>query len=178
MSKQDRIYELSIYKKAEVLFQLVESLVAILPDNDDLVEATKDFMLASAMILPAKIAGAEGASLYSVKMQNAAIIREHAMSLYVQVGSLRFKENFKDIEYVLLIRRELDEFRMMFIDWVSHFDIESYVWDDWEFFNPKGAVPPSENCIFDEDTFDYDATFGDFDADFDADFEEDVDDEE
>jgi hypothetical protein len=41
-------------------------------------------------IIAAKIAGAEGGDLYSIRMQNASIVREHAIHLYMQVGNLRF----------------------------------------------------------------------------------------
>ncbi|MCG9792815.1 hypothetical protein [Flavobacterium algicola] len=165
MSKLEQIYELPIYKKAELLFQLVESLVATLPEEDDFIEATKDFMLADALILPAKIVGAESGGLYSIKMQNAAIIRQHGMSLHIQVGSLCYHENYKDLEYVALIQKELEEFRKLFIPWVSNFDTANHVWDEWELFNPEGANPLSQ-------IEDFKGIFDDFDDDFDDDFED------
>jgi hypothetical protein len=116
-------------------------------------------MRADAMIIPAKIAGAEGGDLYSIRMQNAAIIRDHAMQLYVQVGSLRFYESYKDLEYVTLIRKELDEFQLLFIDWVNGFDTNNHIWDEWCLFNPPGAIPPNEIDRFEEDDFDIDDFF-------------------
>ncbi len=116
-------------------------------------------MLADAMMLLPKIAGAESGDLYSIRMQNAAIIREHAMSLYVHVGSLRFQESYKELEYIKLIRIEIEEFRLLFIDWVSGFDTNNYIWDDWELFNPKGAIQPAESPDFDDDRFDMDDIF-------------------
>ena len=93
--------------------------MASLPEDDDFIQATKELMRADAVIIPAKIAGAEGGDLYSIRIQNAAIIRYHNMNLYVQVGSLRFHESYKDLEYVQLIRKEIGEFRLLFIDWVN-----------------------------------------------------------
>jgi len=78
--------------------------------------------------------------LYDVRMQNASIIREHAMHLYVQVGSLRFHENYADLEYVELIRKEIENFRELFVEWINGFDTSNYIWDDWELFNPPGAI--------------------------------------
>ena len=52
--------------------------------------ATKYMMRDDAAIICAKIAGAERRRYVQHPMQNAAIIRDHAMHLYVQVGSLRF----------------------------------------------------------------------------------------
>jgi len=154
MSHYDKTNELPIYQKAELLYQLVESLVASLPENDEYIQATTAFMRADAMQITAKIAGAEGGDLYSIRMQNAAIIRDHAMQLYVQVGSLCFQKNYKDLEYVKLIRKELNEFRLLFVDWVNSFDTNNHIWDEWGLFNPKGAIPPTEDDGFEDENFD------------------------
>lgn len=152
MSRLDETHDLPLYKKAELLFQLVQSLVASLPEEDEYIQGTKHLMLEDAMIIMAKIAGAEGGDLYSIRMQNAAIIREHVMHLHVQVGSLRFQEEYKDLEYVTLIRKEIDAFRLLFIAWIESFDTNNHIWDDWGLFNPAGAIPPDENDS--EDDFD------------------------
>lgn len=143
MKRHEDIRKMPIYQKAELIFKLVESLYATLPNDDVLIEATKEFMRGDAMILSAKIAGAEGGDLYAIRMQNAALIREHAMHLYVQVGSLRFHENYADLEYVELIRKEIENFRELFIEWIHSFDTSNYIWDDWELFNPPGAIKPT-----------------------------------
>lgn len=163
MSRLDKTKNLPIYQKAELIYQLVESLIASLPEDDDYIQVTKDMMRADAMIIPAKIAAAEGDNLYSIRMQNAAIIREHAMHLYVQVGSLRFHESYKDLEYVKLIRKELDEFRLLFIEWVNSFDTKNHLWDDWGLFNPPGAIPPTEIDGLEENDFNWDDFFDDED---------------
>lgn len=158
---------LPIYKKAKYIFQLVESLVSILPEDDEYLNETKHFMTSDAMQICAKIMGAEGGDLYSIRMQNAALIRKAAMDLYVQVGALRMFDNFKDKNYIPLIRQEIEEFRLLFIDWVASFDASNYIWDEWELFNPKGAIPPNPNDYQDPINFD------DFDFDaFDSDDEE------
>lgn len=151
MPQRNQYKSLPIYQKAELIFQLVESLIASLPEDDEYIQATKHLLLEDAMIIPAKIAGAEGGDLYSIRMQNAALIREYAMHLYVQIGSLEFHDNYKDLEYVKLIRRELEAFRTLFIEWVESFDQNNHIWDDWGLFNPPGAIPPGDT---DEDGFD------------------------
>ncbi|WP_298392240.1 hypothetical protein [Flavobacterium sp.] len=161
----DKSRAIPIYQKAELIFKLVQSLVASLPEEDDYIQDTKHLMLEDAMIITAKIAGAEGGNLYSIRMQNAAIIRDHAMHLYVQVGSLRFHKKYKDLEYVTLIRSEIDAFRLLFIEWVKSFDTTNYYWDEWELFNPPGAVRPEENLFNDSDN-DFDINdYLDFDED-------------
>jgi hypothetical protein len=144
MSNYDKTQQLPIYQKAELLFQLVESLASSLPEDNELLQSMKDIMRADAMMLPAKIVGAEAGNIYSIRMQNAAIIRCHAMSLYTQVGGLRMYDSTIDKKFIQHIRIEIENFRLLYIDWVNGFDTSNYIWDDWELFNPKGAIPPTD----------------------------------
>ena len=153
---------LEIYNKAMNLVQLVNSFMLAIPEDDEYLQSTKGIMMEDAFIIAAKIAGAEGVDLYSIRMQNAAIIRSHAMSLYVQIGSLRFYSSFKDVEYVEMLRNEIEEFRLLFIEWVASFDVSNYIWDYWELFNPPGAVPPNPSD-FNDDSFDPNDFFDDDD---------------
>ncbi len=158
--------KLEIYIKAMHIVHLVNGFMLTIPEDDEYLQATKGFMMEDASIMAAKIAGAEGGDLYSIRMQNASIVREHAMHLYIQVGSLRFHKNYKDVEYVDMLRNEIEEFRMLFIEWVAAFDPNNHVWDAWCLFNPPGAVPPdpSENDS-DDDFFDPNIFFDDDDDD-------------
>ncbi len=140
MSKRDELQKFPLYQKAEQIFKITQGLVEIIPaDNEFLQETTARFMMENAMIIPAKIAGAQAVELYDLKMENAAIIRKAARELYVQAGSLRFEEDILDKDYILLMRKEIDEFRLLFIDWVASFDVWNYIKDDWGLFNPPGV---------------------------------------
>lgn len=154
---------IEIYNKAMNLVQLVNSFLLAIPEDDEYLQSTKGIMMEDAFIIAAKIAGAEGGDLYSIRMQNAAIIRSHAMSLYVQIGSFRFHSNFKDVEYVKMLRSEIEEFRVLFIEWVATFDRSNYIWDEWELFNPPGAVPPDPSD-YNDDLFDATDFFNDEDV--------------
>ena len=142
--------ELPIYQKAINITKLIESLMLGLPEEDLFLQQSRSLMMEDAIIIPAKIAAAEGGDLYSIRMQNAAIVRSHALHLYAQVGSLRFHSKFKDLEYVTLLREELDEFRLLFVSWVASFDTTNHIWDEWGMFNPPDALPPSD---YDDDYF-------------------------
>ena len=144
MPNYDKIQQLPIYQKAELLFQLVESLAASLPEDNELLQSLKKIMRADAMMLPAKIAGAEAGTIYSIRMQSAAIIRFHALSLYTQVGGLSLYDVSIDESFTNHIRTEIENFRLLFIEWVNSFDLSDYIWDEWELFNPKGAIPPTD----------------------------------
>lgn len=162
MSRYDKIQQLEIFKKAELIFQLVESLAASLPEDDDYLQSIKGILRADAMMIPAKIMGAEGGDLYSIRMQNAAIIREHAMSLHVQIVALLLDDNCIEESYIRLIRNEIQNFRLLFIEWVQSFDTNNHIWDEWELFNPPGATPPSEE---DNNNFNINDFFDDLEED-------------
>jgi len=161
MSKRDELEQFPLYQKAEQIFKITQGLVEIVPaDNEFLQETTVRFMLEDAMIIPAKIAGAHGIELYDLKMENATIIRKAARDLYIQAGSLRFEEDILDKDYINLLRDEIDEFRLLFIDWVASFDVWNYIKDDWGLFNPPGVSAhdkdPDDDIDYNpEDLFDF-----------------------
>ncbi|MEZ0130683.1 hypothetical protein AB9T88_13335 [Flavobacterium sp. LBUM151] len=158
MSEIDKTEDMPIYQKAEQIFRLTEGLVQIIPvENEFLQETTVRFMLENAMLIPVKIAGAEGGDLYDLRMENAAIIRRAARELYVQAGSLRFEEGITDKDYIELLRNTIEEFRLLFIDWVASFDVWNYIKDSWGLFNPPGVnahdKDPDEDIPFDPNDF-------------------------
>ncbi|UPQ78195.1 hypothetical protein M0M57_11230 [Flavobacterium azooxidireducens] len=163
MSRLDKLNALPIYQKAEDILKMINGLLETIPEEDDFLSHTKYMMRDDIAIICAKIAGAEGGDEYTIRMQNAAIIRDYAMHLYVQVGSLRFHKNFKDKDFVTLIRKEIDEFRNLFINWVAGFDKNNHYWDEWELFNPPGAIPPDPNAY--NDPINFDDFFDDFNED-------------
>ncbi|GAA3768541.1 hypothetical protein [Flavobacterium ginsengiterrae] len=114
-------------------------------------------MAENAMLIPVKIAGAEGGDFYDLRMENAAIIRKAARELYVQAGSLRFEEGIRDKDYIELLRNTIEEFRLLFVDWVAGFDQWNYIKDSWGLFNPPGVhahdKDPDEDIPFNIDEF-------------------------
>jgi hypothetical protein len=70
-------------------------------------------------------------------MENAAIIRKAAREIYVTVGYLDLGR-IKDFDYTDIIRNEIEEFKVLFREWVKSFDVWNYVVDDWGLFNPPG----------------------------------------
>lgn len=155
---RDEIKALPIYIKAEQIFKITHGLVKTIPEeNEFLQETTVRFMMEDAMMIPAKISGAEAVDLYDLKMENAAIIRKCARQLYVSAGSLRYEEEIKDKEYITLLRNEIEEFRLLFIDWVAAFDPWNYIIDRWGLFNPPGVTAhdkdPDEDIPFNPEDF-------------------------
>jgi hypothetical protein len=158
-----------IMQKAMELVQLTIALEKLIPEENEYLQATRGFMLENAYIIPPKIAGAEGVDLYDLKMENAAIIRKAARELSVQAGSLRFVKEIDANDYILLVRNTVDDFRLLFIEWVKTFDNTKYIPDSWGLFNPPGVFP--EDYFKDDNgiTNDSKEKLEDYDKNFDFD---------
>lgn len=123
-------------KKAHEILSIVYTLVETMPDEDK--ERMGSILMESAMMIPAKIAGAIGSDSWLICMQNASIIRYHASQLLIQNHSLR-EFTKTDPDYIKLLRREMEEFQKLFREWAAGFDLmerEDYE-DEWGLFIRK-----------------------------------------
>jgi hypothetical protein len=143
--------KLPLYKKGQEIFEVVDQICQLIPDDNGPLGHIKGIMLEDAMMLSVKVAGAAGGQLYDIKMEAAAIIRKAARNLMVQNHSLEMF-GFEDVAYFQIVRDLLEEYRLLFIDWVSKFDQWDYVIDRWGLFNPPGVGPfdhdPDEDIPF------------------------------
>ncbi|MEC5167205.1 hypothetical protein RCH18_002955 [Flavobacterium sp. PL11] len=79
---------------------------------------------------------------------------------------MRFHKNDKDLQYIKLIGTEIEEFRMLFLDWISSFDTNNnLIWDEWGLFNQPGAIKPNILDNYKEDDFNIDDFLNDFSED-------------
>ena len=131
---------LPIYQKGKEIFDTVRQICDLIPEDNRELEFTKSIMLQDAMMLTVKVAGATGAGLYDLKMENAAIIRKAARDLMVQNHTLEMF-GFKEVHYFQVVRDLIEEYRLLFIDWVASFDQWDYIIDRWGLFNPPGVGP-------------------------------------
>ena len=148
---------LPIYRKGKEIFDMVSKITALIPENDEYLMDIKACMLCDAAQLTVKVVGGEAAELYDLKMENAAIIRKAARDLMVQQHSLDMF-GFEYVEYYQIVRDLIEEYRLLFIDWVAGFDKWDYIIDRWGLFIPPGTGP------FDKDPDD-DITFHGFEED-------------
>jgi hypothetical protein len=132
--------KLPIYQKGKEILDMVIKITDLIPENDEYLNDVKACMLNDAALLTVKIAGAEAAGLYDLKMENAAIIRKAARDLMVQQHSLDMF-GFEYVGYYQIVRDLIEEYRLLFIDWVSGFDKWDYIIDRWGLFNPPGIGP-------------------------------------
>ncbi len=200
----DDIKNLPIYVKAEELHNLITYIVETVKNTDfEGDEVSMNFIGAhigciskNSLIIPGAIAEAEYTNMYDLKMENAAVIRRAAHQLIVHVNGIQMK-GFKDVEYLDLVRNAVEEFRVIFAEWVKKFDPWDYKLDRWGLFNPPGInyddlddendpFDPSILGFFDDDEFgaddeddlDHEGFDGDFDDDEDADEDDESDDDD
>ena len=144
--------ELPIHKKAVEIQKLVDHILDAAPEGNEMLKHQIEFMHADARMITAKIAGAEGGDLYDLRMENAAIIRKCARELLVGLRGLEMF-GYDEQRYFNLLRAELEEFRLLFVDRVAAFDKENYIIDRWGLFNPPGVGPhdkdPDDEVPFD-----------------------------
>ncbi len=135
--QRDQLQKMPLFQKAMEIVEIVERIVVLIPKKNFYLKDVARFMLADATQIPAKIAGAYGDTPYDVKMENATLIRKSAMQIYEQCNSF-LKDEFKEIEYLDLLKKEIEEFRILFAEWVKTFDPWNYHLDRWGLFNPPG----------------------------------------
>ena len=154
MENEERIdpVTLPIFKKGHEIYEVVERICQLIPDDNERLQYVKADMLSDASLLMVKVAGAEAGELYDIKMEAAAIIRKAARDLMVQNHSLEMF-GFEYVEYYDIVRRLIEEYRLLFIDWVAGFDKWNYIIDRWGLFNPPGVGPftkdPDDDIPFD-----------------------------
>lgn len=132
-AEDKRIENLPVYKKAENLFELTQTICDVIDEEKDVLHM-REMMLGNAMTIPAKIAGAEGGDLYSIRFDNATLIKLSARELLAQTSALR-REKLIEEKYIDMFRKEIEEFRILFLEWVKSFDKTNDISDEWDIKN-------------------------------------------
>ncbi|MCY2688484.1 hypothetical protein [Salinimicrobium sp. TH3] len=149
---KDKLERMPLYQKAMEILEIVVRIKQLVPEDNEFTIAVAQNMYTDALQLAPKIAGAEGVELYDIKMENAAIIRKCAREIFVGCNGF-IMEGFKELEYLEMLRAEVEEFRVLFAEWVQTFDQWNYIIDRWGLFNPPGVkyddVDPDDNIPFD-----------------------------
>ncbi|WOD44342.1 hypothetical protein [Hwangdonia lutea] len=166
MSMIEKWEKLPVFKKAMEIQKLVDHIVECVEQSDiefeneiesEMIKNNLRYLSENAMIIPAKIAGAASEDmLYDIRMENAAIIRKSARELITDARGIQM-HGFKDIEYLDLLRNEVEAFRVLFAEWVKTFDCWNYIIDRWGLFNPPGInyddKDPDDDLPFNLDDF-------------------------
>ena len=128
----DRVHNMPLMKKAEEILHLTEAIVATIKEDDDVL-MVREQMMSNALIIMPKIAGAEGGNLYTLRMENAVIIKIHVRELLAQTSLVKAEKlaNPTDLQ---ILRNTIEEFRVLFVDWVKNFDRSNDIPDEWGLF--------------------------------------------
>jgi hypothetical protein len=180
MERHDRVRKMPIFLKAQEIAELVRHLVKSIEKTDikfkkeiegDMLKYNLQYLMENSMIIPAKISSAEAVEIYDLKMENAALIRKAAREIITDARGVQM-HGFKDTEYLDLLRKEIEEFRILFAEWVMTFDPWNFIIDRWGLFNPPGINyddhDPDDDIPFDPSELP-DEFFMDFDEDEDED---------
>ena len=129
----------ALYKQwQQVMFLLKGILLPIITEKyESSIEASMDIDTArclhgDAYIVGAKIRSSEAGNMYTLRMENAAIIRQLAQG--IATGLLSFVEDDSaDEKYIKVVRAEIDSFRKLFVAWVDTFEKDEFK-DEWGLF--------------------------------------------
>ena len=156
MNEEDTIppESLPIYKKGKEIYDVVKNICDLFPEENERLQDIKGQLLSDAAMLTVKVGGAEAGGLYDLKMEAAAFIRKAARDLLVQNHTLSML-GFKYTDYYNIVRDLIEEYRLLFINWVAGFDKWDYIIDRWGLFNPPGVGPfdkdPDDDIPFNMD---------------------------
>lgn len=155
-----------LFLKAKSIYSLIDQIISNANDvHQDEIEAkmTKEyisFLKESALVVIAKLSYAIKEDVpYDLKMENATIIRKSAREILTNISGLELMR-FKEVDYLELVRNEVEEFRHLFAEWLQTFDPWNYNIDRWGLFNPPGVNYddhdpdddiPFQNPLFDDD---------------------------
>ncbi len=132
--EKGRVNGLPIVKKAEGLMRTILAFNASVEDNEEAIELKRN-LLSDISAINAKVRGAEAGEMYFLKMEKAVLVKIHAVSIREAMHAFDMF-GFGNPEYLELIRTEIEEFRMIFIDWVASFDrTKGFGEDEWGLFN-------------------------------------------
>jgi hypothetical protein len=125
----DQLKELPLYKKALQIVEVTTMLTVAFDEHKDQLNIAEQ-MLSNAHTIPAKIAGAEAGDLYSLRMENALLIKIAARELMAQTTLCKHMQ-LANNAYLQLLRDEVEQFRLMYLEWVRSFDPKNDITDEW-----------------------------------------------
>jgi hypothetical protein len=143
--KEKEYLKQPIYQKAKQIHELIYQIITYADEIDEtdvegqMTKEYVNFLRESASIMLVKLSSALREDiLYDIKMENTTIIRKSAREVLTNISGLGLMK-FKEIDYLSLVRTEMEEFRVLFAEWVKTFDPWNYTIDRWGLFNPPGV---------------------------------------
>lgn len=143
----DSYRNLSVFKQAEVISKIIETIVDGIAMEDTNVQTEYDkamytyhthSMMEQALLIPIKIAEAHQSDLYDTQMECATLIRKASLDILKDANGLQ-RAGFNELEYLDLLRSSIETLRPIFANWANTFNPHNYIHDRWGLFNPPGV---------------------------------------
>ena len=124
----------NLYKQWRELFGLVIAFAENLADDNDgsHQSSTKSLIYQNAMIVAPKIIGAVSVDSFTLKMENASLIRSNCRQMMEQIN-FAVLMGWADEAYKQVIEESLDQFKNLFKIWVATFEKDLFE-DEWGLF--------------------------------------------
>jgi hypothetical protein len=156
--KPENVYGKELFRKSIEILNLANTVCSMLPEGDEQAELTQQLIKENATLVPVKIKGAIGMDVYSLKMENAVIIKVNICQLKDQLWACEAMHELEG-KYVDVLRNEIAAFKEIFVKWVTAFDRSNDLPDEWHLFNDPSSFPT------DDEPFDAKSFFDNFDPD-------------
>jgi len=131
--EQERISNLPVMIQAVQLFDIINGIVETFSSDDEISLHYKEVMISDVKKLRNRIIATEDAEYFSLKMENAVLVKVAAQNLLAQEAGLNLL-NLADLSYLEVLRNEIETFRLLFIEWTSSFDRSRDMEDGWNLF--------------------------------------------
>lgn len=129
--EHEKIFSHPLMKKAKDILALTRALVGSLDEARR--ELYGSIMLQDAMLISSKFAAAESTADYISKMEKAVFIKVHAKNLNGMTYQLAMEETHAE-EHLELLRAAIEEYRILFKEWLSQLDPKEKTDDGWGIF--------------------------------------------
>lgn len=130
LTEDARIQSLAIVQKAALVSDLIISFCEHLGDSQVEYEYKK-ILLNAGLELCNKIVIAETSSYFNDKVENALLVKMAVKKVLHQLAGMQVL-GLSDKEYSHLIEKEIEEFRLLYNEWVNAFNNSTTLSDGWD----------------------------------------------
>ena len=137
MDPMEVFFDSPLYKKAEEIDRTLNSISALIPENKVMLLFINGLIGKASHRITHNLIRAEESKRYDTKMFCAGLVRSGCIDV-IGLGNELIKRGFRDGKYFTIVERQVEEFRLLFLNWVAGFDQKVFVTDRWGLFNPPG----------------------------------------
>ena len=129
LSEDARVASLPIIQKAGKISDLINAFAEVL-GNSEAENQYKTVLIAAGFEVCNKLVLAESSHYYNDKLEQALLVKMAIKKVLHQLAGIDVL-GLSDINYSNLIKSEIEEFRIIFNEWVLSFDKSTFSSDGW-----------------------------------------------